>query len=148
MNFPRRVNVVSYADLHHSCVGWPSTYTPATKQFNSSWDNLVQYRSSKATVTACPAHCDDCQVSEGYFGQLHNFSFEKLTNGKSKNPRTIRKRKIPAGRRDRRPGEGGKRWASFTAFNIAKRMNKAAARFGCPVSISDPNNINTKIYWK
>ena len=54
----------------------------------------------------------DCQAFEGFARQLHNFSFEKkkkgTTIGQSKNPRTVRKRKILAGKRDRRTGEGDK----------------------------------------
>ena len=84
----------------------------------------------------------DCQASEGFTRQMHNFSFQRkkqpLVN---RNIRTVRKRKIPAGRHDRRTREaGGERWASFTVFSIAKCMNKVAAWSGCPVSNPDPNN--------
>ena len=54
----------------------------------------------------------DCQAFKGFARQLHNFSFKKkkkrTTFGLSKNPRTVRKRKILAGTSDRRTGEDDK----------------------------------------
>ena len=81
----------------------------------------------------------DCQSSKGFTRQLHNFSFERRKKHWSiEKPRTIRKGKISAGRRGRRTGKGGKRWASATFFSIAECMNKVAARSECPVANPDP----------
>ena len=78
----------------------------------------------------------DCQAFEGFARQLHKFSFKKkkkrTTIGHSKNPRTVRKRKILAGTSDRRTGEGDKRWASFTVFCIAKLYEQCRALVRMP----------------
>ena len=130
-----------------SCVGWPSTYTQATAKFY--WDILVQLSFFEGnSESACGAlrKSIDCQVSKlRRFTPpvAHPFFFffrKKKPIGQSKNSRTIRKRKIPAGKSDWRAGKGGKRGASFIVFSIAKCMNKAADRSGCPVSNPDPNN--------
>ena len=118
------------------------------------WDILilVSTGSSRATVsrsTRCAAQVDRLSASE-----LRRFTWpvaqlffrKKNPIGQSKNSRTARKRKIPAGRSDRRAGKGGKRWASFTVFNVVKCTNKVAGRSGCPVSNPDPNNT-IGLFW-
>ena len=119
-----------------SCVGCPSTFTQATAKILSR--QFGQYRffeGNSESVYGVLRKSIDCQAS-GLPASCTSFLSikKKPTTVQSKNPSTIRKRKIPAGKRDRRTGEGGKRWTSFTVFSIDKCMNKAAARSGCPAT--------------
>ena len=145
----------SFLDLS-SCVGWPKTYTQATAKIY--WDVfiLVSTGSSRATGWERTVRCASrstvsLRTSKVYLVSCTTFFQKKKPNGHSKNSRTVRKRKIPAGKSDRRAGKGGKRWASFTVFNIVKCTNKVAGRSGCPVSNPDPNNtigLLTLRLWK
>ena len=137
-----------------SCAGWPSAYTQEGQIFiETVWCSTG---SSKATVRAYTVHCasqSTVRPPKGLPARTNAPLFSKKTINKegplvftieSKNPRTVRKGKIAAGRRDRRTGEGGKRWASFTLFNIAKCINHAVARSGCP-SLTQTLKIKTSV---
>ena len=115
------------------------------------WDSLVQYRlfedNGESTYGALrkSIDCQACEELRRVNPPVAQVSFEKkkekkpLVNRKSKN-RQKEKLMIPAGRRDRKTGEGGKTWATFTVFSII--ISKVyAARSGCPVSNPDPNTI-------
>ena len=120
-----------------SCVDWPSTYT-LRRQPKFYWDSLVQYRLFEdygESAYGALRKSIDCQTSRGFTCQLRKFSFEKkkpIGQSKIKEPSERERFLQEDATADRRTGEGGKTWASFTVFSTAKCMKKAAARSGCP----------------
>ena len=91
----------------------------------------------------CAVQVDRLSGLRRVFPPVAQLSFWKKQKniGQSKNPRTVIKRKIPAETRDRRTGEGGKRWASFTVFSTTTVWTRSGpGPAGCRVSNPDPNN--------